>query len=92
MSSIATIILPERRLLSRCVSTTLVGDVPEADSVVVDDVLNEVLIQVSLEVGEPPVHLKFGSTLQLLEQPSPDTILPSSHYEVGKRRPSPQIS
>ena len=40
----------------------------------------------------PPEQMKPASILQAVLQPSPETLLPSSHVSEPTRRPSPQIS
>ena len=46
--------------------------------------------QVSLFVGDPPVQLQPVSTDQEESQPSPLSVLPSSHTSSPTLRPSPQ--
>ena len=41
---------------------------------------------------QPPTHLKPGSTVHALEQPSPDTVLLSSHSSAPNLLPSPHTS
>ena len=49
-------------------------------------------LQLSAEVGLPPAHVKPSSMwVQSPEQPSPLTVLLSSHASVPTRRPSPQM-
>lgn len=56
--------------------------------IVVDGVL---VAQVSLELCEPPMQVHPASTEQVLLQPSPLMVFPSSHVKMN-RLPSPHIS
>jgi len=47
-------------------------------------------VQIDIEVGDPPEHVKKGSIMQVLLQPSPLAKFPSSHSKLYKT-PSPQI-
>jgi hypothetical protein len=52
----------------------------------------QTIMQVSVEVGEPPEHWYPGSIEHELLQPSPLIVLPSSHPIDENLIPSPQLS